>query len=156
MNETVTVEKVKTEQYHLCHLNIGMPVAPLTDPAMKDFVDRIEEVNGLAARDPGFVWQIQIDLDNEADLQLYGEPGVFFNLSVWKDVDSLKAFTYGMVHGDLMKKRRTWFTPMEGPSYVLWWQPAGEIPTIEEAKKRLNHLKEHGSSDFAFTFAPKG
>ena len=30
---------------------------------------------------------------------------------------------------------------------VLWWLPAGEIPTLDEAVKRLDHLNEHGPSD---------
>ncbi len=34
----------------------------------------------------------------------------------------------------------------------LWWVPAGYIPGIDEAKQRLAHLEEHGSTQFAFTF----
>ena len=35
---------------------------------------------------------------------------------------------------------------------VLWWIPAGTIPTIEEAKERLEHLRDHGPTPLAFTF----
>jgi len=34
----------------------------------------------------------------------------------------------------------------------LWWVPAGHIPGVDEAKKRLAHLEEHGPTAFAFTF----
>jgi len=34
----------------------------------------------------------------------------------------------------------------------LWWTPAGYIPGIDEAKKRLAHLDAHGPTEFAFTF----
>ena len=41
---------------------------------------------------------------------------------------------------------------MQGPGYVLWWVPAGHIPTLEEAKAKLAYLGEHGPSPEAFTF----
>ena len=38
-------------------------------------------------------------------------------------------------------------------SYMcLWWVAAGHIPTIEEAKVRLEHLEAHGPTPHAFTF----
>ena len=40
----------------------------------------------------------------------------------------------------------------EGVYSVLWWIPAGHIPTIEEAKERLAHLQTHGPSAHAFGF----
>ena len=33
-----------------------------------------------------------------------------------------------------------------------WWMSAGHEPTIEEAKARLEHLKRHGLTPYAFTF----
>ena len=35
---------------------------------------------------------------------------------------------------------------------ALWWIPAGHIPTVDEAKKRLALLEAHGPTPFAFTF----
>jgi hypothetical protein len=35
---------------------------------------------------------------------------------------------------------------------VLWWVPAGTIPTLEEAKARLAQLRRIGPSPEAFTF----
>jgi hypothetical protein len=35
---------------------------------------------------------------------------------------------------------------------VLWWVPEGHIPTMEEAKARLEHLERHGLTPTAFTF----
>jgi hypothetical protein len=32
----------------------------------------------------------------------------------------------------------------------MWWVPAGHRPSVEEAVARLDHLKEHGPSDYAF------
>ncbi|MBO6548278.1 MAG: DUF3291 domain-containing protein [Rhizobiales bacterium] len=33
---------------------------------------------------------------------------------------------------------------------ALWWVEAGHKPTIAEAKDKLSHLNEHGSTDYAF------
>jgi hypothetical protein len=35
---------------------------------------------------------------------------------------------------------------------VLWWVPAGHIPSVEEAQERLEHLRLHGPTPYAFTF----
>ncbi|CAN5370198.1 hypothetical protein BH09BAC4_BH09BAC4_47940 [soil metagenome] len=35
---------------------------------------------------------------------------------------------------------------------VLWWIPAGHVPTVGEAKERLEQLIKNGSGPHAFTF----
>jgi len=35
---------------------------------------------------------------------------------------------------------------------VLWWVPAGHVPTTDEAVTRLAHLREHGATPYAFNF----
>jgi hypothetical protein len=35
----------------------------------------------------------------------------------------------------------------------MWWIPKGHVPTLEEAKSRLQHLRDRGESAHAFTFA---
>jgi hypothetical protein len=34
----------------------------------------------------------------------------------------------------------------------MWWIPAGQLPGIEEGKERLEYLREHGDSEYAFSF----
>lgn len=41
---------------------------------------------------------------------------------------------------------------MERMHMVLWYIEDGHIPTLEEAKLRIEHYWEHGESEFAFTF----
>ena len=53
---------------------------------------------------------------------------------------------------DRCAARKQWFEPLEGPILVLWWIPAGQIPTVAEAQGRLQHLKDHGPTAHAFTF----
>ena len=45
-----------------------------------------------------------------------------------------------------------WFTKMEKPMLVLWWVPAGHIPSAQEAKDKLAYLEQHGPTPLAFTF----
>lgn len=47
-------------------------------------------------------------------------------------------------------RRSEWFEHFDGPYFVMWRVPAGHRPSVEEAVARLNHLKEHGTSDYAF------
>jgi hypothetical protein len=35
---------------------------------------------------------------------------------------------------------------------ALWWIPAGHIPTPQEGKERLEYLREHGETEYAFSF----
>jgi hypothetical protein len=51
-----------------------------------------------------------------------------------------------------LRDRQQWFEPIEGPILALWWIPAGHVPTVDEAKQRLQWLKERGPSPEAFTF----
>ncbi|MCE3235402.1 MAG: hypothetical protein K0Q50_1582, partial [Vampirovibrio sp.] len=44
---------MQTAKYHLCHLNVGPANAPLTDPIMAGFVEKLDEINQLAYRSPG-------------------------------------------------------------------------------------------------------
>jgi len=64
----------------------------------------------------------------------------------------LKEYVYRSAHAEVMRRRSQWFEKFEGPYTALWWVEAGHIPTIEEAKERLDHLRKHGESEFAFSF----
>jgi hypothetical protein len=141
-----------TGRYHLAHLNIGKVKAPLDDLLMADFVAKLESINQLAYDSPGFIWHLQIDINNPADLAMYGEPGILFNLSVWESPEHLQAYVYRSGHMDMMRLRHRWFDAIDGPNYVLWWLPAGTRPTLEDGKSRIRQLLEQGPSPEAFTF----
>jgi hypothetical protein len=34
----------------------------------------------------------------------------------------------------------------------MWWVPESHLPTVVEAKRRLEYLERHGPTPFAFTF----
>ena len=50
-----------TGTYHIAQVNIARMNAPLDDPIMEGFVARLDEINALADRSPGFVWRLQND-----------------------------------------------------------------------------------------------
>jgi Domain of unknown function (DUF3291) len=44
-----------------------------------------------------------------------------------------------------------WFEKRSAPHLTLWWIPAGHIPSVEEARDRLEFLKIWGESPLAFS-----
>jgi len=137
---------------HLAQVNIGRVRAPLEDPIMQGFVDRLADLNALADASPGFVWRLQTDAGNATYFRPYPEDDrLLMNMSVWESVDALKVYVYKTGHAEVLKHRHSWFEPMS-VYLALWWVPAGHRPSIDEAKKRLGHLEAHGPSQFAFTF----
>ena len=138
--------------YEIAQLNVGRAVGPMDSAAMKDFVDRLDEVNALAEASPGFVWRLQGDSGNATDLRYTDDPLFIVNLTVWRSIDDLWAFTYGSHHNQLFKRRFEWFERSSGPNVVMWWQPAGTIPEIGDALRRLSLLEANGPTHEAFTF----
>jgi len=138
--------------YHLAQFNLARAIAPLDDPLLADFMDRLDEVNALAEASPGFVWRLKSDSGNATDIRAYDDPRMLVNMSVWTSVEALFDYVYRNRHSKMMARRREWFEPMTTPYAVLWWVPAGHRPTVEEAAERLAHLKRHGPTEHAFTF----
>ena len=147
-------------EVHLAQVNIGRMRGPLDSATMAGFVARLDEINALADRSPGFVWRLQTKQGNATALRPYADERILFNLSVWQTVDALRDYVYGGAHAELLRGRQQWFSKFEGAYGALWWVPAGQVPSVDEAKERLAHLDEHGPTPFAFnlkvTFPPEG
>jgi hypothetical protein len=140
-------------EYHIAQINIGRVKAPLEDPVMAGFVSRLDEINALADRSPGFVWRLQTSEGNATYFRPYEhDDRILLNMSVWESVEALQHYVYYTMHAELLRQRRDWFEKFAGVYVALWWVPAGHIPGIDEAKKRLAHLETHGPTEFAFTF----
>jgi hypothetical protein len=139
-------------EWHLAQLNVARAVAPLDHPAMADFIARLEEINTLGDRSPGFVWRLQGDGGTSTELRFTDDPQYIVNLTVGRSIDDLYAFTYRSDHKSVFRRRFDWFERRDTPSVCLWWQPAGEIPTVEEAHRRLALLAAAGPTSGALTF----
>lgn len=134
---------------HLAQFNIARIKYPLDDPRMAEFVDNVARVNGLAEKIEGFVWRLQDESGNAMGMQVYGDPRILPNLTVWEDVEALERFVFRTLHNRFYGRREEWFEPIETP-LVLWWVPAGHRPDLAEGVERLDRLVADGPSDDAF------
>ncbi|MFJ9944329.1 DUF3291 domain-containing protein [Streptomyces erythrochromogenes] len=138
---------------HLAQLNVATLLHPLHDPRIAPFVEMLDPVNSAADGAPGFVWRLVEEGEGDATgLRPAGE-NVIVNLSVWETRQALWDFAYRSGHLEAMRRRREWFERHVEAHLVLWWVPAGHLPTVGEALERLRDLQAHGPSPRAFTFA---
>ena len=140
------------EQFQLAELNIGRMVAPLDSEVMAEFVNSLDEINALAEQSPGFVWRLVDENNNATSLRPFEDDWLIVNMSVWQSVETLKAFAYNTRHSEYLRKRRQWFEAHSEAYFLMWWIPAGHIPTLEDAKERLQYIQRHGDTPHAFTF----
>ena len=137
--------------YQLAQINIAKLRAPLDDPLLAEFVANLDIVNEAAEQADGFVWRLKDDTGNATDYQYFG-PDYIVNLSVWRDIKSLRAYIMSEPHRSIMVKKQNWFLEMDRPHLALWWVPAGHVPDSYEADKKLETLSKLGATSDAFTF----
>jgi hypothetical protein len=152
-NDRATKEEHTVTRFHLAQANIGRIRAPLDHPIMEGFRTQLDPINALADRTPGFVWRLQTEDGNAMAIRPSAVDDLMaINMSVWESLEALQQFVYKSAHVGPLRDRKQWFQPMDGPILVMWWIPVGHIPTVAEALERLEHLKQHGPSQHAFTF----
>jgi heme-degrading monooxygenase HmoA len=149
--------------FHLAQVNLAYARGDEADAVMADFMARLDEINGLAERSPGFVWRYITDSRDPSQRELE-DSRVLFNMSVWESVEALHAFAYKTQHAKVFASRRKWFDEWKDrvgalrelgeavPFLALWWVPAGHVPTPAEALERLRLLGAKGPTAQAFTF----
>jgi len=144
-------EAIATSMWHLAQLNVGRILAPLDSPQLSDFVGQLDEVNALAEASPGFVWRLVGANGNATQIRPDDDPDLLVNMSVWTSAEALFDFVYKSKHTKVMARRREWFEKLE-VLQVLFWIPAGHVPSVAEAMDRLRLLRDNGPSPDAFTF----
>jgi Domain of unknown function (DUF3291) len=138
--------------HHLAQVNLATLRAPLDGPELAGFVAKLEPINALADAHPGFVWRLQTEDGDATAIRPFDDDRILVNLSVWESLEALRAFVYASRHLDVMRRRREWFHRMADPYLALWWLPAGAIPTVAQARDRLELLGRQGPTPAAFTF----
>jgi Domain of unknown function (DUF3291) len=138
--------------HHLAQVNLATLRAPLDSPQLAGFVAQLEPINALADHSPGFVWRLQTEDGDATAIRPFGDERIMVNLTVWESLAALRNFVYASRHLDVVRRRREWFHRMADPYQALWWVPAGTIPTVAEAKRRLDLLRRRGPNADAFTF----
>ena len=135
---------------HLAEINVARLRHPLDDPRVADFVANLDRVNALAERSDGFLWRLKDENRDAYGHTPIGGPLALVTLSVWEDAHKLEHFVWNTVHKRIYQQKSKWFEIMDSHHFAMWWVEEGRRPTLEEAKQRLDHLDEHGDSDFAF------
>ncbi len=137
--------------WQLAQLNIAQTLAPADSPQLAEFIANLDRINALADAAPGFVWRLQGEIGSAISSHLFGGDAIV-NMSVWGDIESLHNYVYRSAHIEIMAKRKQWFEHLREAYSVLWWLPAGSIPTLIQAREKLELLRSNGSSQEAFTF----
>src|ERR1700694_3336307 len=118
---------------HLAQCNVGRLRSRLDSPTLAGFVNALEPINQVADLAPGFVWRLQTEEGDATSIRAFDDDMMLVNMSVWESVETLASFAYSEPHREIMRNRREWFERMTDAYLVLWWIPAGTIPTVEEA-----------------------
>ena len=139
--------------HHLAEFNWGILRYDWGDPRIAEFETNLDRVNAVAARTDGFIWQMPSEQMESAQLDpagpFGGNPRLASTLSVWRDPESLKHFVWNTLHQKFLRRGPEWFAD-QPLRLVMWWVPIGERPTIEDAVRRLEILKEQGDGPTAF------
>jgi len=136
----------------LVQANLAISKYALDDPALSGFVNNLDRINALADESRGFIWRHVSDDEDAEAKRVFGNEALIFNMSVWETLDDLRNFVYQSGHVNILRKRSQWFVPQDVPAMALWWQASAELPTVADAKRRLDYLGQHGPTPQAFTF----
>jgi hypothetical protein len=139
-------------EYHLAEVNIGRILGPMDSPVMAEFAANLNRINALAEDSPGFVWRLQDESNNATSIPVTEDRFLIVNLSVWRTIDELFAFTYRSAHTEYVRRRGEWFERMREMILACWYVPVGHEPTVAEAMERIARIRAHGPSPYAFTF----
>jgi heme-degrading monooxygenase HmoA len=139
-------------RHQLAQVNVAVLRAPLDTAELAGFVELLAPINALADRSPGFVWRLQTEDGDATAVRAFDDDRMLVNLSVWESLEALRDFVFASRHLDAMRRRREWFHRLAIPYLALWWVPAGTVPTVAEAKRRLELVQRQGPGPDAFTF----
>src|SRR5215218_8570352 len=127
-------------------------VAATDDPRVAEFMDALERVNAIADAAPGFVWRLQTNSGNATDIQIFPNPLTLVNMSVWESIEALKDYVYRSDHVAFFRRRAEWFEP-DAKRVALWCVPAGDLPELDDAVRRVEFFERNGPTPYAFGFA---
>jgi hypothetical protein len=137
---------------HIAQVNIARLLVDRGDPMVADFFAAIGPINAIADVSPGFVWRLQDEQGDATSIRPWDDDRLIVNMSVWASIEALEAYVYRSAHLRVLRRRREWFERLDQRFVAMWWVPAGHLPSIDEAKARLEHLERHGPTPTAFSF----
>ena len=123
---------------------------------MKEFREFLDPVNALGESSPGFIWRYTSEGTSgpaNDERSQWPDDLIVVNMTVWRSLEDLESFTYRTVHSYFLRSRKKWFSQLGHPAVVLWNVPEGHIPTLREAREKLELLERNGVTAEAFTLA---
>ena len=136
---------------HLAQLNISKWKIDAKSETARGFTDNVSRINALAERSEGFVWRLLDEQRNEFGANVVcPDEHTEMTFSVWENAESFEHFVWNTVHKQIYQNKNDWFGALDSHHFVMWHIEEGHLPTLEEAKERLDYLNENGNSDFAF------
>lgn len=136
--------------HHLAQINVGKARHAMHDARMDGFTNRIEVINAVADRSPGFVWRLQSETGNALDIIVTDDPLFNINMSVWQTVVDFENFVWKTAHAKVYSAKAAWFEHSLVAVTALWWVPIGHTPSPGDGLARLQHLRDHGPSETSF------
>src|SRR3989449_9687331 len=97
---------------------------------MAGFVTRLDEINALADRSPGFIWRLQTSEGDATYLRPYDDDRILFNMSVWESIEQLKRYVYYTAHVEVLRQRQAWFEKISGAYTAPWGIPQKHLTGI--------------------------
>jgi len=139
----------------LAQANVALSNWPLDDPRMEGFVSRLDAMNQLAESSDGFVWRHTDDYDPAGCSPPFDHPLLFFNMSVWTDIVSLRNCVFRSEHAQMLRRKTEWTQSAGIAPLAMWWISAdGDMPTVSDAIARFTALEnEGGACPDVFSFA---
>ena len=138
----------------LAQANIAIFRWPLSDPRMAEFVSQIDIMNQLAESSDGFVWRFTEEYDSTGLPTPFDDPLLFFNMSVWRDVVSLRSYVFQSAHLEVLQRKSEWTRPAGTSPLAMWWLNDNQrMPAVADAIARFAALEDGGRSVDAFTFS---
>ena len=135
---------------HLAQFNIGHMTYDLEDPRMADFNRGIDMLNRIAEQSEGFVWKYETGVGGVVQEDVDNNPHILVNMTVWDSFESFRHFVWNTLHKHFVNRKSEWFTPLDTAHFVMWWIPEGHRPTLDEARTKLDLLRQDASTDAAF------
>ncbi len=80
--------------WHLAQLNVARLLHPIDHPATSEFVALLDPINELAERSSGFIWRLQDESGHAIEIDLFGDPHLIVNMSVWESMEALRDYVY--------------------------------------------------------------
>ena len=136
---------------YLAQFNVARIKYPLTDPRMWEFVDNVNKIHRVADRIGGLIYRLKDDSGTAMNMTVMNDPMILPNLTIWKNVDSLKRFLDKTVHKFFFNKGSEWFDVWDKSKNCMWYCAESYRPKeMFDGELRMCYMWEHGSTDYAF------